>query len=181
MSNFNPTDCLKSSIVIHNAHTVQKAISTIAQKLGAEFASTSPIVMTVMGGGLVFAGQLIPQLAFPLTLDYVHVSRYNNQTEGHELVWTVLPKDSIKGRTVIVLDDILDEGITLAAIKEKCLSLGAKNVVVVVLVEKTLTHQKPITAEFIGLTVPNLYVFGCGMDIHGWWRNLPAIYAYKPD
>ena len=180
MSNFNPAHCLDSSVVIHDADAVQKAISEIAHALALKFANTSPIVMTVMGGGLVFAGQLIPQLAFPLTLDYVHVSRYNNQTEGHELVWTVLPKDSIKGRTVIVLDDILDEGITLAAIKDKCLSLGAKDVIVVVLVEKTLTHQKPIKADFVGLPVPNLYVFGCGMDIHGWWRNLPAIYAYKP-
>ena len=179
MSNFNPQHCLALSDVIHDAPTVQLSIQVIAQHLTHLFAETSPIVMTVMGGGLVFAGQLIPQLAFPLTLDYVHVSRYHNQTEGHELVWTVLPKDNIKGRTVIVLDDILDEGITLAAIKDKCLSLGAEKVIVVVLVEKTLTHQKPIKADFVGLPVPNLYVFGCGMDIHGWWRNLPAIYAYK--
>ena len=179
MSNFNPTHCLESSVVIHDALAVQQVISEIAQNLAKEFADARPLVMTVMGGGLVFAGQLIPQLNFPLTLDYVHVSRYNNQTEGHELVWTVLPKDNIKGRTVLVLDDILDEGITLAAIKEKCLSLGAKKVVVVVLVEKTLTHQKPIKADFFGLKVPNCYVFGCGMDIHGWWRNLPAIYAYQ--
>ena len=179
MSDFNPSSFLASSQVIHEAVAVQQAISGIAKSLVKEFAETRPLVMTVMGGGLVFAGQLIPQLQFPLTLDYVHVSRYNNQTEGHELVWTVLPKDNIKGRTVLVLDDILDEGITLAAIKEKCLALGAKKVVVVVLVEKTLTHQKPITADFVGLPVPNVYVFGCGMDIHGWWRNLPAIYAYK--
>ena len=179
MSDFNPSSFLASSQVIHEAVAVQQAISGIAKSLTNEFAETRPLVMTVMGGGLVFAGQLIPQLQFPLTLDYVHVSRYNNHTEGHELVWTVLPKDNIKGRTVLVLDDILDEGITLAAIKEKCLALGAKKVVVVVLVEKTLTHQKPIKADFVGLPVPNVYVFGYGMDIHGWWRNLPAIYAYK--
>ena len=179
-AHFNPSEYLQSSIIIHPSDAVQLAISKIATNLTQAFEKTSPVLITVMGGGLVFSGQLILKLQFPLTLDYVHVSRYNNKVEGNEPVWTVLPKDNIKGRTVIVVDDILDEGITLAAIKEKCLSLGAKKVIIVVLVEKILTHQKPIQADLVGLTVPNMYVFGCGMDIHGWWRNLPAIYAYHP-
>ena len=81
------------------------------------------------------------------------------------------------GGTVLLLDDILDEGITLLAIKERCLALGAKTVLTAVLVEKSLPHTKPMQADFVGLTVPNRYVFGCGMDAYGWWRNLPAIYA----
>jgi hypoxanthine phosphoribosyltransferase len=80
---------------------------------------------------------------------------------------------------VLLLDDILDEGITLLAIKEKCLALGAKAVLSAVLVEKVLDHSKPMVADFVGLEVPNRYVFGCGMDAYGWWRNLPAIYALK--
>ncbi len=90
-----------------------------------------------------------------------------------------MPSDNVKGRTVLVLDDILDEGHTLAAIREKCLTLGATRVVVAVLVEKTLDKSKPVKADYVGLQVPDRYVFGCGMDVYGWWRNLPAIYALK--
>ena len=135
--------------------------------------------MCVMGGAVVFSGQLLPKLNFPLEFDYVQASRYHNQTEGQNLVWKVEPKDNVRGRTVLLLDDILDEGHTLAAIKEKCLAQGAKEVVIAVLVEKRLERSKPIAADFVGLTVPNRYVFGCGMDAYGWWRNLPAIYALK--
>ena len=88
-----------------------------------------------------------------------------------------MPKSDLTNRTVLLVDDILDEGITLLAIKEKCLELGAKNVLSAVLVEKKLSHTKPIAADFVGLEVPNAYVFGYGMDAYGWWRNLSAIYA----
>jgi hypoxanthine phosphoribosyltransferase len=107
----------------------------------------------------------------------VHASRYQNNTAGTELSWQAQPKLDLTGRTVLLLDDILDEGITLLAIKERCLALGAKTVLTAVLVEKSLPHAKPMQADFVGLTVPNRYVFGCGMDAYGWWRNLPAIYA----
>jgi hypoxanthine phosphoribosyltransferase len=132
-----------------------------------------------MGGAVVFSGQLLPLLKFPLEFDAIHVSRYGNATQGGALQWRVLPKETIAGRTILVLDDILDEGHTLAAIHAKMMELGAKKVVSAVLVEKIIDRDKPIRAEFVGLTVPNRYVFGCGMDVHGAWRNLPAIYALK--
>ena len=130
-----------------------------------------------MGGGLVFAGQLLTKLPFALEIDYVHASRYQNETVGKTLVWKALPKLDLTGRTVLLIDDILDEGITLNVIKEKCLELGAKEVFSAVLIEKKLDHTKPITADFVGLQVPNCYVFGYGMDAYGWWRNLSAIYS----
>lgn len=139
-----------------------------------------PLVLCVMGGGVVFTGQLLPQLLFPLEFGYVQASRYHNRTHGDEqLVWKVKPGEEVRDRTILVLDDILDEGVTLAEIKAQCLALGAKRVVVAVLVEKLLDPNKlkPIKADFVGLQVPNQYVFGCGMDAYGWWRNLPAIYA----
>ena len=92
-------------------------------------------------------------------------------------MWTALPKVDLNGRVVILLDDILDEGVTLKAIQDKCFDLGATKVMTAVLVEKKLDHEKPIKADFVGLEVPNQYVFGYGMDAYGWWRNLPAIYA----
>jgi len=176
-TNHSPTALLAQADCLHTADAVDAAIDRIAQELTATLAEAEPVVMCVMTGGLFFSGQLLGRLAFPLHLDYVHASRYQNNTAGTELSWQAQPKLDLTGRTVVLLDDILDEGITLLAIKERCLALGAKTVLTAVLVEKNLPHAKPMQADFIGLTVPNRYVFGCGMDAYGWWRNLPAIYA----
>ena len=153
------------------------AINRLGIEITQALATATPVVICVMGGGVVFAGQLLTQLNFPLELDYVHASRYQNKTVGLTLNWQALPKLDLSGRIVLIVDDILDEGITLLAIQEKCLALGAKQVLSAVLVEKTLGHTKPIRADFVGLMVPNRYVFGYGMDAYGWWRNLSSIYA----
>jgi hypoxanthine phosphoribosyltransferase len=176
-----PQSYLDGADLLLSAQDVNKAIAEMAGQIAADIGDSKPLVLCVMGGGVVFTGQLLPQLNFPLEFDYVQASRYHNQTEGQQLVWKVMPGNNVKDRTVLVLDDILDEGHTLAAIKEKCLAQGAKRVVVAVLVEKTLNKTKPIKADYVGLHVPDRYVFGCGMDVYGWWRNLPAIYALKPD
>jgi len=173
----NPQSLLDQAQLIHSSEAVQDAVSRLSKEISEQLEDTCPVIICVMGGGVVFAGQLLTQLKFPLELDYVHASRYQNQTVGNALVWQSLPKLDLSGRTILLVDDILDEGITLLAIKEKCLSLGARDVFSTVLVEKKLPHSKPIKADFVGLEVPNQYVFGCGMDAYGWWRNLPAIYA----
>lgn len=175
----NPKQILAESEVIYSADDVVRAIEGLASNISHSLAGSLPLVMCVMGGAVVFSGQLLPKLNFPLEFDYVQASRYHNQTSGQQLVWKVEPTKNVFGRTVLLLDDILDEGHTLAAIKEKCLAQGAKEVIIAVLVEKALNKTKPITADFVGLTVPDRYVFGCGMDVYGWWRNLPAIYALK--
>lgn len=175
----DPKQYLEQAELIHSAQAVEAAIDQLASQISASLSDSNPIVLCVMGGAVVFAGQLLPKLNFPLAFDYVQVSRYHNQTQGQQLVWKVTPRDNVHGRTVLVLDDILDEGHTLAAIKQKCLEQGAERVVIAVLVEKKLDHPKPIAADFVGLIVSDRYVFGCGMDVFGWWRNLPAIYALK--
>ena len=93
--------------------------------------------------------------------------------------WLVKPKNSINNRNVLILDDILDAGITLKAIVDECEQLGATNIKIAVLVEKQLDIIKPVQADYVGLMVPDRYVFGCGMDVYGWWRNLPSIYALQ--
>jgi hypoxanthine phosphoribosyltransferase len=173
----NPEQILQQSEIIYTEEDVRNAIAVLAKKISARIAGTEPLVMCVMGGAVVFSGQLLPQLGFPLEFDYVQASRYHEKTESEQLVWTVEPRDNVRGKTVLLLDDILDEGHTLAAIREKCLAHGAAEVVIAVLVEKDLERVKPIQADYVGLSVPNRYVFGCGMDVYGWWRNLPAIYA----
>lgn len=173
----NPKLLLEKAQLIHSAETVQTSIIRLGHEVTQSLGDTCPVVICVMGGGLIFSGQLLTKLEFPLVIDYLHASRYQNQIIGKTLVWHALPKADLSGRTVLLLDDILDEGITLKAIQDKCYELGAEKVLSAVLVEKKLDHAKPIVADFVGLEVPNQYVFGYGMDAYGWWRNLPAIYS----
>jgi hypoxanthine phosphoribosyltransferase len=177
MQMINPQQIFDQAQLIHPAEVVSEAIVRLSHEVTAALAESCPIVICVMSGGLVFAGQLLTQLHFALEVDYVHASRYQNKTVGQTLTWQALPKLDLTDRTVLLVDDILDEGITLYEIHQKCLELGAKQVFTAVLVEKKLDHIKPIEADFVGLEVPNRYVFGCGMDAYGWWRNMPAIYA----
>lgn len=170
---------LADAELIHSAEAVTAAIEYLAAAITGRLENAHPLVLTVMGGAVVFAGQLIPRLPFPLECDYVHASRYGSQTQGGELKWVRDAHAQVAGRTVLLLDDILDEGITLAAIKSRLLECGATEVLTAVLADKQIGREKPLTADFIGLSLPNRYVFGCGMDVEGLWRNLPAIYALK--
>jgi len=166
---------------ICSPEVVSAAVSNIAREITSRLANTNPLVMAVMGGAVVFVGQLLPQLRFPLDFDYLHVTRYGDATSGGKLEWLMEPRKQVMGRTVLVLDDILDEGITLAAIRTRLLEQGATACYTAVLAEKDLgpKMRKPISADFLGLTLPNRYLFGFGMDVRGAWRNLPAIYALK--
>lgn len=179
MNTTQPLQLLEQADLIHSPEVVEAAIARISHEIFQTLGNTSPVVICVMGGGIVFAGQLLTRLKFPLELDYVHASRYQTGIVGKSLHWQSLPKLDLTNRTVLLVDDILDEGITLKTIQEKCYELGAAQVYSAVLVEKALDHVKPISADFVGLVVPNRYVFGYGMDAYGWWRNLPAIYAMK--
>lgn len=171
----------KSADLIHSAQSVSDTVQRLAGEISAQMADKQPLILAVMGGATVFAGQLLPLLAFPLDYDYVQVSRYGDAIRGGQMVWKVPPPVNVKGRVVLVLDDILDEGITLAEIRASVLELGAAACYSVVLAEKETGRPKPIRADFVGLRVPDRYVFGFGMDVHGAWRNLPAIYALKEE
>lgn len=173
----NPLQYLQQAEIIHSEHAVALAISNVAQKLNQDYADKQPVVLSVMNGALYFTGQLLPKLLFPLELDYVHASRYHGEIKGNKIRWIVKPTALVRNREVLILDDILDEGITLKSIVDQCLLLGAKQVKIAVLAEKKLGQCKPIGADYVELELPNRYVFGCGMDVHHWWRNLPAIYA----
>ena len=170
---------LDTAECIASADTVQAAIDRLALAIADQLGGAFPLVLPVMGGAVVFAGQLLPRLAFPLEFDYLHVTRYRGELRGGEMEWKVLPGKKVAGREVLVVDDILDEGETLAAIRDKLMEMGAARVWSVVLTNKLNGLDKPVQADFVGLDVPNRYVFGCGMDAYGFWRNLPAIYALK--
>lgn len=158
---------------------VAAAVARLAAELNAALAACNPVVVSVMGGAVVFTGQLLPQLKFPLDFDYVHATRYGDATAGGVLQWVVEPRTSVHGRTVLLLDDILDEGITLAAIRQHLLEAGACDCITAVFADKDIGRSKPLVADYVGVSLPNRYVFGYGMDVSGAWRNLPAIYAVK--
>ena len=170
---------LERSDLIASASEVQAAIDRLAADIDHRLSKSYPLVLAVMGGAVVFAGQLLPRLRFPLDFDYVHASRYGAATHGASVEWRVKPPALVRGRTVLVLDDILDQGNTMHAIREGLIELGATAFHCAVLVEKELAKPKPITADFVGLRIPDRFVFGCGMDAKGLWRNLPEIRAMK--
>ena len=164
-----------------SATAVAEAVSRLAREITGALAGSFPLVLCVMRGAVIFAGQLLPQLRFPLEFDYLDLTRYRNTTRGGDVSWRAMPGTPVTGRTVLVLDDILDEGHTLAEVRERLLKAGASRVLYAVLTEKDTGRAKPVRADFVGLHVPDRYVFGCGMDVGGLWRNLPEIYAVKED
>lgn len=170
---------LEDADEICSAHAVAAEVTRVAREITQKLGERNPLVLTVMRGSVIFSGQLLPQLRFPLHFDYLDVTRYGPSTVGGAITWKVSPGTSVADRVVLVLDDILDEGQTLAAVREKLTEAGASEFYAAVFAEKNTGRDKPIQADFIGITVPNRYVFGFGMDVHGAWRNLPAIYALK--
>jgi hypoxanthine phosphoribosyltransferase len=170
---------LDSADLIHSAAAVDAAIERVAAEIAARLKDQYPLVLSVMGGAVVFTGRILPLLNFPLDFDYIHASRYDGATSGGAIDWKVEPKGNVAGRVVLVLDDILDIGDTMMAIRQRVLGLGARAFYSAVLTDKKKGPAKPIYADFVGLSVPDRYVFGCGMDAYGVWRNLAAIYAMK--
>lgn len=162
-----------------SAQELGALIKRMAHNITRMLSGQYPVVLCVMNGAVIFTGHLLPQLNFPLHFGYVHGSRYNDTVQGGEIIWKVAPPDDLKNRVVLVLDDILDEGWTLAAIRERVMNNGARAFYSAVLVDKAIHKKKPLHADFVGINLPDRYMFGFGMDIHGMWRNLPAIYALK--
>lgn len=168
-------DCL------HDAEAVRAAYARLAVAIDAEYASLDPLLLCVMTGGVHATAELTQRLGFPLELDYLHATRYRGATTGGGLVWKRQPDaERLAGRHVLVIDDILDEGHTLVAIRQALTEFAPASLKVAVLARKLHDRCAPQAhAEFVGLTVEDRYVFGCGMDYHEYWRQLPAIYAVK--
>jgi hypoxanthine phosphoribosyltransferase len=163
---------------LYDNEQVQLALDRLAEEISDTLADSNPLVITVMNGGLIPAGHLLTRLHFPLHIDYLHATRYRGKTQGGELDWTVKPQHTLSGRVVLVIDDILDEGITLKSILDYCRDQGAARVYSCVLVEKI--HKRKIGckhADFVGLQIEDVYVFGYGMDYKGYLRNAAGIYA----
>lgn len=168
------SDCLAT------AQEVEQAYDRMAAAIAQRLSHANPLVYVVMKGGLIVAGQLLPRLHLPLEVDYLHATRYGDALTGHgSIEWHVPPDAICAGRSVLVIDDILDEGFTLAAICTELRALGAAEVLTAVLVHKM--HERKATpgmrADFTGLEIADRFLFGCGMDYRGYWRNATGIHA----
>jgi len=167
--------------IVVTAEAVERAVDRTAVRLALRLRSANPLVLVVMHGGLPYAAELLKRLSFPLEVDYVHVSRYRGATSGGAVRWHHRPDRALTGRTVLLVDDIFDRGQTLAALRAWAEDAGAGSVVTTVLVDKQIDAPRPLSIDHAALTCPDRYLFGCGMDFRGYWRNLPAIYALPRD
>jgi len=168
-----------SADILYNLADIDLALVQLAGALNAEYAQQNPLLICVMTGSVITSGHLLPKLQFPLELDYIHVTRYGDKTTGGDLEWKHKPASDMKGRHVLLIEDIFDEGVTLQTLRDYCQKAGAASVKCVCLIEKDHKNKMGTAPEYIGLTVPDRYVFGFGMDYKGYWRNAPGIYAVK--
>lgn len=173
----------EKSSCLFTTKEVEAALDRLAINITAELEDKNPILLCVMIGGMVPMGNLLPRLDFPMEIDYVHATRYRGEITGGELHWKVKPSVSLKDRTVLVVDDILDGGVTLARILEFVKQQHAKEVYSAVLVDK---HHKRVengleNADFVGLEVDDHYIFGYGMDYNEYLRNAPGIFVVAPE
>ena len=169
---------LNHSDVLASKKEVAKSIQNCAINISDKYHNKNPIILCLMNGGLFFTAKLCEHLHFPLRIDYLHATRYRGNTTGSDLQWVKSPQFNLANEHILLLDDVYDEGVTL---KEVTSALGAQNpasLACAVLVDKQ--HQrKPLgfSVEYSAITLPDRYLFGCGMDYLGHWRHLPQIYA----
>ncbi len=168
---------------IYSKAQIDKALDKMADEIHEELAHANPIFLCVVIGGIIPLGNLLPRLDFPLEVDYIHATRYRGKMVGKELEWKVTPSCSMKNRTVIIVDDILDGGVTLQAIVDYCEEQGANKIYTAVLVDK-VDARLPSglkKADFCGLEIENHFVFGFGLDYKEYLRNAPGIYMVAPE
>ena len=162
---------------LFDRQTIDRVLDAQASLLNVRYAATRPLVLCVMTGALVYAGHLLPRLSFALDLDYVHASRYGDTREGGLINWIARPRSVVTGREVLLLDDILDEGVTLHEIQQWLLAEGAKQVEIAVLTHKKKPLPQPCTPDYPALMTPDRYVYGFGLDVDGLWRNADGIFV----
>ena len=173
-------ELVSSSEVIFSNNEIETSIGEMAERLNKAYRDQHVLVLPVLSGAIPFAGHLIPKLTFEVTINYFHASRYakNIGTDNIKLIYEP-PDEAVKNRSILVLDDILDQGDTLAFIKQRLLVKGALEVSTAVLFDKAIGKSKPIQADYIGLDVPDIYVYGFGLDFNGIGRNMADLYAYN--
>ncbi|OGV26618.1 MAG: hypoxanthine-guanine phosphoribosyltransferase [Legionellales bacterium RIFCSPHIGHO2_12_FULL_37_14] len=177
-------EVFQRSTRIFSKEQVEAALDKMAAAITAELHDKHPILLCVLVGGIVPMGNLLMRLNFPLEVDYVHVTRYTGNLVGKDnLTWKARPSRDLQDRHVLIVDDILDGGITLASLVEAVKNMGAEKVYTSVVVDKNHQRDKDglKEADFVGLEVDDHYVFGFGLDYKEYFRNMPGIYMVAPE
>ena len=172
---------LEEAECLYGFAEINEALDRLANEITHELKDSNPLMLCVMTSALIPMGHLLTRLHFPLEIDYIHVSRYRGTNRGGDLHWLVEPRNSLKDRTVVIVDDIMDGGLTLSAIIDYCKQAQAKVIRSVVMVSKNRVREPGVNFEpdFVGVTTENRYLFGFGMDYEEYLRNVPGIYAVK--
>ena len=172
----DPHDLLKNSRVLFNRDEVAAAVQKMADEINEFYAGAPIILVSVLTGAIIPVAWLVTKLKMPVQMDFVHATRYRGGLYGAELEYRVPPRLELEGKNVLIVDDIFDEGHTLAAIKGSVEKRKAGTVKMAALVRKD--HDRGLQrdyVDFVGLDVPDVYVFGCGMDAYEEWRHLDEI------
>ena len=173
---------LSRSQLIYTHEEIVSAIDLLAGKLNKKFNNKKVLILPVLTGAIPFIGMLLPRLSFAVEVNYFHVSRYQSNVGTNQIKITHQPNpESVLNQEVLIVDDILDEGITLKLINEQLITMKPKSITNVVLFEKRLDIKKEISANYVGLDVPHAYVFGFGLDFNGAGRNIPDLYAFNEE
>lgn len=164
---------------LYNLTEINRALDHMAEAITEELHDKNPLILCVMIGAMIPAAHLLTRLSFPLEIDYIHVTRYRGTTRGGDLHWLVEPRQSLKDRTVLIFDDIMDGGLTLQAIIDYCKQSAAKQIYSGVLVSKKRKREPGVNFEpnFVAVSAENKYLVGFGLDYHEYLRNIPGIYA----
>ena len=179
MNNQDYRKILAEADCLYTAKEVAAALDNMAQAITEKLSERNPLVLCVLTGAIIPTGYLLTRLNFPLQLDYLHATRYADTTSGGKLDWVAQQNYSLQGRDVLIIDDILDEGVTMKAIVEYCQAAGAASVSSAVLVEKCRDRKAAIEADFVGVQTEDRYLFGYGMDYKGYLRNADGIFAVR--
>lgn len=164
---------------LYSRQEVEQAIERVAKEMNKDLANDVPVFLCVMNGAVIFMGQLATRLTIPMQINYIHATRYRGEIEGRDLQWRAEPTQCLKDRVVVVVEDILDTGLTLSAVTKYCYEKGAKKVYTAALVDKNRPREEGGVArcDYTGLDVPDRFLVGYGLDYKDYLRNLDGIYA----
>jgi hypoxanthine phosphoribosyltransferase len=178
----NDVESIKArATLLYSCEEINTVIDRIAKEMNEVLAGTNPLMLVVMNGAVIFAGHLATRLTFNTQFDYVHATRYRGEIEASELHWLSKPHTPMAGRTVVIIEDILDTGVTLAAVADHCKQENAKTIYTAALIDKDhpRTNGGIQKTDFTGLKLEDKFLFGFGLDYKGFLRNEPGIFAVE--
>ena len=171
-------EILATSKCLMKQNEVEKLMRAMAKEIEIKLGDLNLVILTIMSGGLVPTGIFMKYFQSACELDYIHLTRYENQTTGGKIKWHRQPQKIVQDRNILLIDDILDQGITLETAMHECYNQGAKSVHTAVMVKKNIPCRSGIqNSDFYAFELPEEYLFGSGLDYKGYFRNLDGIYS----